>query len=308
MKLAWLPAIIVLAGGSISGCANPVARHVTPQPTAPAWINQPFGLLGDLTTDAQGNIYLADWLKCRVEKISPTGHLLRAFGSFSGCAHSDAPQGPYGVALDKHENLWVSDAGTGQVMEFSPTGKILTRWSANINITSIAVSPRGQIVLSDVGDHGIVFFTKRGKKLRAIGSLGLGPGQFANYLFTLAYDRHGNLYVADHTGDRIQKFTPGGKPLAQYGAGQLGGFVNGLALDKAGNIYVQAAGIGIARITPGGRIRTFASVTGGQGIAVDPSGNVWFSDEGTGISPRRSRLVEYSPSGKKLQSFSHPLA
>jgi sugar lactone lactonase YvrE len=308
VRLVAALGLVVLVGCSVSGCTNPLPGQSQARPTAPAWINQPFGKLGDITTDGQGNVYLTDWLRCRVEKLSPAGHLLQVFGSFSGCYNSDAPAGPYGVALDAKEDLWVSDAGTRGVAEFSPTGKVLTRWNANIDITSIAVSPTGEIVLSDVGDHGIAFFTRTGQMLRTIGSQGLGPGQFANYLFTLAYDRQGNLYVADHTDNRIQKFAPSGKPLAQFGAGQLGGFVNGLALDKAGTIYVQGSGVGIAKISPSGQVSTFISVGGGQGIAVDPSGNIWLADEDDTVTPPTTRLDEFSPSGKKLLSFSHPLA
>jgi sugar lactone lactonase YvrE len=49
-------------------------------------------------------------------------------------------------------------------------------------------------------------------------------------------------------------------------------------------------------------------VGGGQGIAVDPSGNIWLADEDDTVTPPTTRLDEFSPSGKKLLSFSHPLA
>jgi DNA-binding beta-propeller fold protein YncE len=188
---AILVAIALLSVGLSGGGLSSAGQA---SPTPPAWVNQPFGLIGDVTADRQGNIYLTDWL---------------------------------------------------------------------ISITSIAVSPKGEIVLSD---------------------------------------------VADHTDDRIQKFAPDGRPLAQYGAGELGSFVNGVALDKSGNMYVQGAGRGIAKITPTGHIATLVPQIGGQGIAVDPSGNIWLADENDTVAPPTTRIDEYSPSGKRLRSFSHPLA
>src|SRR5205823_6997307 len=48
-----------------------------------------------------------------------------------------------------------------------------------------------------------------------LGGAGSGPGQF-NEQVGLAFDRSGNLYVADTWNGRIQKFGPDLAPLAQF--------------------------------------------------------------------------------------------
>ena len=75
----------------------------------------------------------------------------------------------------------------------------------------------------------------------SFGPKGKSPGQL-NLPWGLAVAPGGDVYVADWGNDRIQRFSPDGKPLAVYGASGLGDGQfrrpSGVAVDPEGYMYV----------------------------------------------------------------------
>jgi sugar lactone lactonase YvrE len=133
----------------------------------------------------------------------------------------------------------------------------------------------------------------------------------------LAFDRDGNLYVADTDNNVIRKVTPAGVVTTFAGTG-VAGTVNGaasvakfyrprdLAFDSAGNMYVADYGSHLIRkITPAGDVSTFAGGVQGHvdgtgsaaafnhpcGVAVDSNGNVFVSDRDN------ARIRKITPAG-----------
>ena len=77
-----------------------------------------------------------------------------------------------------------------------------------------------------------------GTFLFKFGSLGTGDGQFDSP-WGVAVDAAGNVYVADYSNHRIQKFTSTGTFLAKWGSlgsgdGQFSSPI-GVAMDASGN-------------------------------------------------------------------------
>ena len=159
----------------------------------------------NLAIDKEGNIYVADSGNNRIQKLSPEGQFLRQWGS-SGVAPGQFND-PWGIAVDEKGNVYVADTWNHRIQKFDSEGNFLTSWGYFVNTEGKLEQPGG-------------FWGPR----------------------AIAIDSEGNLYVADTGNKRIQKFSPEGIFLGQWGGlGNAEGLFDepvGIAIDPAGNIYV----------------------------------------------------------------------
>jgi len=215
-----------------------------------------FGITG-VALDRQGNLYLAEFDDDRIYKYSTSGKLLAQWGE-----HGSGPGqlwSPDKLAFDAQGNLYVTEVGSqssggnSRIQKFSPTGMPLAQWGTfgsapgQFNTpVGIAVDQQGDIYVADVGNHRIQKLSSLGQPLTQWGTPGSGPGQF-NVPYDLALDASGNVYVSEPGplgpgNDRIQKFSPTGVPLAQWGGPGAGPgqFRNptGLTVDSKGDVFV----------------------------------------------------------------------
>jgi tripartite motif-containing protein 71 len=126
----------------------------------------------------------------------------------------------------------------------------------------------------------------------------------------ITLDRQGNVYVADWGNHRIQKFSPDGAPLAQFGtdgsgAGQIH-LPSGVAVDRDGNMYVSDSdNWRMIKFAPDGTPVDQYPACGGpnecsvldgsdpgqffdsNGVAVDGQGNLYVADSGNNRVERR---------------------
>ena len=256
-------AVITAAGSGATGSANGQGRAAS--------FNTPTGV----TTDAAGNIYVADYFNNLVRKITPAGNVSTYAGSGAqgradGSAATASFFTPAGLVMLPSGDLYVTAAGDNLVRKIS-SGGVVSTFAGN-----------GGNGASD-GTGSAAFFT--------------GP-------YGITADAAGNLYIGDAGNNIVRKITPGGVVTTYAGNGIAGaadgtsataGFYSpgGVAMDNAGNLFVaDAANCRIRKITASGTVSTYAGGSLGYsdgtgasasfyypgGVATDAAGNVYVAD------------------------------
>lgn len=228
-----------------------------------------------------------------IDSFSATGIHLNAFLN----------QNPSGVAISSSGNRYATTQGvsfTG-INVFSPSGSLLTSFSANLGSTpGLAIDSTGDLLVGVLGNV-IERFSPTGIDLGTFASV-TGGATF------ITVDSNGDVYASNGIGD-IVRFSSSGQQLGSYSLGS--GVAEELAFDSAGDLYaaINAAGANT-------RIEKFsptltdlgAFVPGGilvqpEGIAFTPDGNLLVTD----ITAQGGIVREFSPTGAGLGTFASGL-
>jgi sugar lactone lactonase YvrE len=250
-----------------------------------------------------------------------------------------------GIALDQSDNFYVVDSHYHRIQKFSPSGEFITKWGSQggddgqfFFPAGIAVDASGNVYVVDTGNCRIQKFSPSGEFITKWGSEGSGDGEFRFYGYNgdtasqgnhgIAIDSVGNVYLADTSNNRIQKFTSDGVFISKWGTeGSGDGEFNyplGLAIDKNNNLYVvDSNNFRIQKFDLNGNfITTWGSKgtgdgqfevcnhpafmgEGPQGIAIDKNGYVYVADRGN------ERIQVFTPDAVFIRDFnaeSHGLA
>lgn len=205
---------------------------------------------------------------------------------------------------------------------------ILTVKTAAINygIPGIALDGHGNLYVTELDDNLIYEYSTSGKLEAQWGGTGSAPGRLTGPN-KLTFDIQGNLYVTEvgtpseigSTGgnNRVQKFSPTGTPLHQWGTlGSGPGQFNtpvGIAVDRHGDIFVSdVANHRIQKLSPIGQSltqwHTVGTGTGeanteiGYDLVLDAAGNVYLSEPHP-FGPGNDRLQKFSPEGQLLATW-----
>jgi len=106
----------------------------------------------------------------------------------------------------------------------------------------------------------------------------------------LAFDRHGNLYVANSSGTTVSEFAPDATTPSATVTGLSG--PDALAFDASGNLYVANSGNGtVSEFAPGATTpsATLTRLVYPVALAFDASGNLYVADEVAGT------VCEFAP-------------
>jgi len=195
---------------------------------------------------------------------------------------------------------WGTDTSYGNTVSSnnpSTSAALQTQWGSAgsdngqfNNPYGVAVSPGGNVYVTDRNNNRVQVFDSNGNYLNKWGSAGAGNGQF-NGPHGIVVDSSGNVFVADTFNHRVQKFDSSGAYLGQFGGfGSGNGQFNtlyGLAKDASGNIYVADTGNQrIQKFNNSGVYQSqFGSAGSGNGqfsnptnLAIASGGNIYVAD------------------------------
>jgi hypothetical protein len=139
----------------------------------------------------------------------------------------------HSVRIDKDQNVWIVDEGSGMVVESKPNGDLVREYGRKTEAidylesylergekvenrhpvgsmgtfnrpTDICWDPAGASFITDgYGNSRVVKIGADGTWLKMVGTYGSGPNQF-NTPHGIACDTDGNVYVGDRGNNRIQ--------------------------------------------------------------------------------------------------------
>lgn len=170
-------------------------------------------------------------------------------GEFSGGGIADGQiMWPAAIAIDREDNIYISDEALHRISVFDKQGHFLHQWGVQGHGEGELNRPAGLtfdtddcLMVVDGLNNRVQRYAKDGQFLGQWGRGGNGAGEF-NVPWGIATDSENQVYVADWRNDRIQKFDARGRHLASWGTSGIdeGAFCrpSGVAVDQDGVIYV----------------------------------------------------------------------
>src|SRR5262249_4115614 len=142
---------------------------------------------------------------------------------------------PIGIAINKKDEVFVSDLNNARVQKFSAEGAYLGSFDLprdkperrSCLIGGIAVGADGLLYLSFMLQDRVAVYNERGELVRQWGKRGKGDGEF-NQPGGIVLTPGGTVYVADQGNHRIQTSDAQGTFRGKWGehgsgSGQFGG-------------------------------------------------------------------------------------
>ena len=280
--------------GTVAGGTGVVGFDGDGGPATEALIDVPLGV----AADAEGNLYISDADNFRIRKVDGAGTITtfagtgeQGFSGDGGPATSARLTAPTGLAIDGRGNLYVADFAA--VRKIDRSGRITT------------VAGTGSWVRKPDPEH-----IKSGPRTRFTGEGGKAT-RARLVADDVAVDRHGNLFIADGSGDRVYRVDGDGTIVTVAGTvsgrgTRLGdggpatsAFIDlpaAVDVDRRGNVLIaDHHGERIRKVDPRGTITTIAgtgekgasaargpatelNLNDPNGLAVGPPGIVYVAD------------------------------
>jgi len=146
----------------------------------------------------------------------------------------------HGMTIGPDDCVYIVDAEDSTIRKFSPSGEPLLQLGTPFTVsetglrdndfrtidraappfnspTGVAIAPSNEIYISDgYGNAAVHRFTEHGELIQTWGGAGRGPGEFRTP-HGVFVDGQGIVYVSDRENDRVQRFTPDGTWVGEWG-------------------------------------------------------------------------------------------
>ena len=196
-----------------------------------------------ITVDQAGNMYIADTGNARIQKFSPEGTFMAAFGSATDS--EGQLREPNGVAVDDEGNIYVADALTHKILKLAADGSFVKAWTGFdpgfFGPRDIKIVDK-KLFFIDQGNCRVVTIDLADDRISAWGKQGGAEGEFLQPTgIDVAADR---VYVADGGNNRVQVFDLTGKFIAVWPIPEWASYpwqYPDVAVDTlAGKVYVTS--------------------------------------------------------------------
>ncbi|HEY8402749.1 MAG TPA: PKD domain-containing protein [Cytophagaceae bacterium] len=253
----YMTIVKTLAGDSVNSGAvndiNPLAAR--------------FNGVRDMVMDKAGNMFVTDFHNHVIRKITPAGEVSTYAGTMgvagtSGSTLTDSYFfNPYGIAIDRNDNLYVTEMGSHVVRRITPGGEVsvfagvpgvsgakngMKDTATFSGLAGIAVDNAGNIVVADQGNNALRVISPLGQ----VTTLANMPGPLS-----VAVNVEGNIFAGN--ASNVYKINPFTHSYAVYASVAAGAEHRGLAIDEYSKLYVSGnTTYQISQVAPTGGVAT----------------------------------------------------
>ena len=141
-----------------------------------------------------------------------------------------------GVAVDRDDNLYVTDVGGHCLVKFNKGLKLIKKLEGKVGSLNMN-SPIGvavhdeRVLVCDNGNNRVVILNRDLEFIKEFGRRGSGSGQFNN-LHDITTDTQGRVYVSDLDNHRVQVLTSEGEHIQTIGSDTKLRSPTGLCVDE----------------------------------------------------------------------------